>query len=90
VAAMSEVRVKVVPELDPEFQALLGTATADTLAKLDAGAALAYAIYHCPKDQVKAFFDAMPQGVMKAYARACDAWRLNTDPKRFDADADPS
>jgi hypothetical protein len=89
VAAMSELRVKVVPELDPEFQALLGTATADTLAKLDAGTALYYAIYHCPKDQIEAFFGAMPNGVRTAYMQASDAFAPRSS-KASDADADPS
>lgn len=81
-AAISEVHVKVVPELDPKFEALLGTATQDTLAKLDAGAALVYAMYHCPKDQVETFFGAMPDGVKRAYMRASDAYRVNSrDPK---------
>lgn len=75
-ASTSEVHVKVVPELDPKFEALLGTATADTLAKLDAGAALVYAIYHTPKADVKGFFDAMPDAVAKAYMKACQAYGL--------------
>lgn len=72
----SEVRVKIKPELSEEFEALLGTATQNTLAKLDAGAALAYAIYHTPKAQIEAFFGAMPQSVVKAYAKACDAYGI--------------
>jgi hypothetical protein len=75
-AAVSEVRVKIKPELSEEFVALLGTATQDTLAKLDAGAALAYAIYHTPKDQVEAFFGVMPRSVINAYAKACDAYGI--------------
>lgn len=84
--ATSELCVKVKPELDPEFEALLGTATQDTLAKLDAGAALVYAIYHTPKDQIEAFFGAMPESVVKAYNKACAAYRVG----HYRADNDPS
>lgn len=63
-----------------EFQGeLLSTAdplTGDVIDKVNAGAALAYAIYHCPKADIKAFFDAMPNGVVKAYAKACDAYGI--------------
>ena len=63
-----------------EFQGeLLSTTdplTGDAIDKVNAGAALAYAIYHCPKDDVKAFFDAMPKGVVTAYQKACVAYSI--------------
>lgn len=63
-----------------EFQGELlsagGPLISDAIDKINAGAALAYAIYHCPKADVKAFFDAMPDGVIKAYAAACDAYGI--------------
>jgi ABC-type sugar transport system substrate-binding protein len=83
-ATMNEVHVKVVPELSDDLKALLGTATEDTLAKVNAGAALTYAIYHCPKDQVDAFFKAMPTGVVKAYAKACNAYGIGFHVDRVD------
>jgi hypothetical protein len=75
-APTHEVHVKVTPELSEEFEALLGTATADTLAKLNAGASLVHAMYHCPKADVEAFFTTMPRAVVLAYSQACAAYGL--------------
>ncbi len=47
----------------------------DAVAKLDAATALFYAIYHSGKDNVL----ALPEPVMRAYARCCTAF----NPKGF-------
>jgi hypothetical protein len=44
----------------------------DVLAKVDAGAGLAYAIYHGGIE----FVTAMPETVMIAYMRACEAYQI--------------
>lgn len=77
--SMSEVHVKVVPELSEEARALLGSATEDTLGEVNAGAALVYAIYHTPKADVVGFFDAMPEAVIKAYMKACEAYGVGSN-----------
>lgn len=63
-----------------EFQGeLLSTTdplTGDAIDKVNAGAALAYAIYHCPKDDAAGFFVSMPNGVVKAYMKACEAYGI--------------
>lgn len=68
--AETEVRVKVIPELSEDMTALLGTATEDTLEKINAGAALVYALYHCQADIVA----ALPGPVHAALARAQAAY----------------
>lgn len=79
-AADHEVRVKVVPELSEDMQALLGTATEDTLKKVNAGAALVYALYHAPADwwTGKGEYEGqtVPNSVATAYMQACDAYNV--------------
>lgn len=71
------VKVKVEPELSPEFEALLGIATADTLEKVDAGAQLVYALYHVPADTIRQVLDLMPQSFTRALARAHAAYGVD-------------
>jgi hypothetical protein len=78
-AGVSELHVKVIPDLDPEFRALLGTATQDTLDKVNAGAALTYALYHTPKDQAVALFEMLPRSVVTAYMDACEAYGIGSN-----------
>jgi hypothetical protein len=63
-------------EFQGELLSTLEPLAADAIDKVNAGAALAYAIYHCPKGDVKAFFDAMPDGVARAYMKACEAYGI--------------
>lgn len=59
-----------------EFQGeLLSTVeplASDAIDKINAGAALAYAIYHSPADVVS----NLPRGVLDAYGKACDAYDI--------------
>ena len=76
--ANAEVHVKVVPELSPEMEALLGAATEDTLKKVNAGAALVYALYHAPADwwlgKGKYEGQTIPDALTTAYMQACEAY----------------
>lgn len=69
-AATATVKVRIEPELSPELEALLGAASADTLEKVNAGAALVYALYHCPAAVVA----DLPEPVAVALARAQSAY----------------
>lgn len=71
------VNVKVQPELSAEFVALLGTATEDTLEKIDAGAQLVYALYHLPADTFRQVLDITPPHMSRAIARAQAAYGVN-------------
>lgn len=59
-----------------EFQGeLLSTTdplTGDAIDKINAGAALAYAIYHSPADVVT----GLPPSILDAYGKACDAYSI--------------
>jgi hypothetical protein len=69
-ADTSTIQVRLDPKLSPEFQALLGTATEDTLEKLAAGAQLVYALYHSGAETIR----SLPDPVTRAYVRACAAY----------------
>lgn len=68
-----------------EFQGeLLSTAeplTSDAIDKINAGAALAYAIYHSSAEVV----GGLPRGVIDAYGKACDAYGIGH--RSFDCEA---
>lgn len=66
--------VAVSPVLTPEFEALLGTATADTLEKLNAGAQLVHALYHCTADTIT----SLPDPVIRSLMRAQVAYGVGT------------
>lgn len=65
-SSTSTVTVKVDPVLSPEFEALLGTATEATLEKLDAGAQLVYALYHCSAEVITGLPDPVHRAIMRA------------------------
>lgn len=84
-AAACEVSVKVVPDLSA-FAAetaagiLSIDVMADTKAKVDAGAALTFALYHAGPDALD-WIKSMPPGVARAYARASSAFACSSWPR---------
>lgn len=59
-------------EFQGELLSTLEPLAADAIDKVNAGAALAYAIYHSSAAEVT----AMPDRVLKAYMKACDAYEI--------------
>lgn len=53
-------------DLSEDLQALLASTTDDTLEKVNAGAQLVHALYHCPAEVVT----SLPEHVLVAYMRA--------------------
>jgi hypothetical protein len=79
---LGKVSVRVVPDLS-DFQdgltagVLAIDVMADTKAKVDAGAALTFAMFHVRREDVD-WIKAMPAKVMHAYQRACTVYGVDS------------
>jgi hypothetical protein len=63
----------------PEYYAAAGAVIgADHIEKLNAGAALTYALHQCPQDWWRS--EKPPLDVVRAYLRACLAYGINRHP----------
>lgn len=77
-AAATSMHVDI--ELSEDLQALLASATEDTLEKVNAGAQLIHALYHCSADVIT----GLPESVLVAIMRAQLAYgvgRQRPDPE---------
>ena len=59
-------------ECTTELVGTVDPAASDLIEKANAGAALAYAIYHSPADVV----GNLPDSLLRAYTRACEAYGI--------------
>jgi hypothetical protein len=76
-AELTDVKVRLEPEMSDEFKELVtaaSTVEGDVVDKVNAGAALIYALYHSSAEVIQ----SLPGPVADAYGRACDVYAVNS------------